>query len=309
VNISYIIQVVLTILFGPVFALVYGLRDKLRLNGNRLAKLQDGFLDASAQFSIPVAIATVVRLKQSAPLYEITFLQSLTSMQFLALLSTSVATGIVGIKSKSWKRVVVIVLYSLIDFGLYMALVGYLRTSKASWESLKELSKACNAYGTNLLPGFVYFQTNNPFPHITAKEYFTPFNKKGGKFAGILIGFVTAGVVGLILLFGIVVGLVMIFVEQSALGLGLLSLGLSAGMIYFTTQMENKRTHMKRILGAEFQDDQWGFGQVLALCLWVPLLLQSLLAILGKHDIFFRAGSPTIIKNCREWSLILCAGN
>lgn len=33
---------------------------------------------------------------------------------------------------------------------------------------------------------------------------------------------------------------------------------------------------MKDVTGVNFQDNQWGFGQVIALFLWAPLLIQSL---------------------------------
>jgi putative exporter of polyketide antibiotics len=46
------------------------------------------FLDICAQFTIREAIGSIVRLKQSAPFYEITFLDPLLTMQFLGLLFT-----------------------------------------------------------------------------------------------------------------------------------------------------------------------------------------------------------------------------
>ncbi|KAE9977306.1 hypothetical protein EG328_002135 [Venturia inaequalis] len=257
VNISYIIQVVLAILFGPIYALVYKYRELLCIEDEfekRLIALQKGFLDASAQFTIPVAVASVVRLKQSAPLYEITFLESLTSMQFMALLATSVATGI-GPHQETRMKGTVIALYSVLDFCLYISIVAYLRTSKSRWESLGELSKACAAYGSNLLPGFVYFQSHNPVPKITAKEYFSWTSKRA---------------------------LVKLFEKKKRRQgtLGFVSLGLSVGMLYYAIKMESQRNHIKAILGKEFLDDQWGFGQVVALCLWIPLLLQTIYTIL-----------------------------
>ncbi|RDI88124.1 hypothetical protein Vi05172_g2158 [Venturia inaequalis] len=284
VNISYIIQVVLAILFGPVYALVYRYREPLCIKDEfekRLIALQKGFLDASAQFTIPVAVASVVRLKQSAPLYEITFLESLTSMQFMALLATSVATGI-GPHQETRMKGTVIALYSVLDFCLYISIVAYLRTSKSRWESLGELSKACTAYGSNLLPGFVYFQSHNPVPKITAKEYFSWTSKRGWKFGLIVWGLVFAGMIGLVIIYFAVIALVKLFEKKKRRQgtLGFVSLGLSVGMLYYAIKMESQRNHIKAILGKEFLDDQWGFGQVVALCLWIPLLLQTIYTIL-----------------------------
>jgi hypothetical protein len=83
--------VILVIIFGPVFCLIYiGAKPKKR---NKLREAYTGFLDISAQFTIPVAIASIVRLKQSAPFYEITFLDSPLTMEFLGLLCT-IVTGV-----------------------------------------------------------------------------------------------------------------------------------------------------------------------------------------------------------------------
>jgi hypothetical protein len=286
---------VLAVLFGPGFSLIYAFRDQLHINKKHIVDLQSAFLDASAQFTIPVAIAAVVRLKQSAPLYEITFLESLTSMQFLALLSTSVATGI-GPNYQSPKRIIVIVLYSIIDFSLYISIVAYLRTSKGRWESLKELSQACSIYGSNLLPGFVYYQNTIPAPHPTSPPpKFIDFkNKKGWRNWGIIMALVIATVAGILVLYLSFLWLRKAIRERSTGSLGILSLGLSTGMVYFAIQMESERNHMRSILGRDFEDDQWGFGQVVALCLWVPLGLQSIYVILGKY---FTSGFQATIEN------------
>jgi hypothetical protein len=275
---------VLAVLFGPGFSLIYAFRDRLHINEKHIVDLQSAFLDASAQFTIPVAIAAVVRLKQSAPLYEITFLESLTSMQFLALLSTSVATGI-GLKYQSPKRIIVIILYSVIDFSLYISIVVYLRTSKGRWESLKELSQACSTYGSNLLPGFVYYHNTLSMPlqpPSLAPKLIDFKNKKGWRNWGIIMALVIATVAGILVLYLSFLWLRKALRERSTSSLGILSLGLSAGMVYYAIQMELERNGMRSVLGSDFEDDQWGFGQVVALCLWVPLGLQSIYVILGK---------------------------
>ena len=54
-------------------------------------EMHDAFLDANGQFCIAVAIAATIRLTQSPPFFEISFMESLIAMQFLGLLSTSIA--------------------------------------------------------------------------------------------------------------------------------------------------------------------------------------------------------------------------
>ncbi|KAH0543890.1 hypothetical protein FGG08_001791 [Glutinoglossum americanum] len=287
-NASYIIQAVLVFVFGPVYSIVYAL---VKSEGRRehLRNVFNMFLDTSAQFTIPVAVAAIVRLKQSAPFYEITFLQSLMTMQFLGLLSTIITAACVGAVGKvktSTSRIMVVALYGLLDFSFFMSLVHHLHTSKASYQSLQELAAACTKYGS-LLPGFVYIQ--KPHPHgLTLPKLSNPHalvtsaadERTGFRNLGIILGIVLA----------IVVGLILICVcikkcgEEIAAFIGIAIAGVicaspiafSIGVLYCLVQLERKRIIMKNIVGADFQDNQWGFGQVIALLLWVPLLVQAL---------------------------------
>lgn len=46
--------------------------------------------------------------------------------------------------------------------------------------------------------------------------------------------------------------------------------GLAAGSTFYYTDMEKKRQVLRNNAGDAFQDDTWGFGQVLAVFVWVP---------------------------------------
>jgi len=199
-------------------------------------------------------------------------------MQFLSLLSTAITTSV--LEEITGLRITIIVLYSLIEFGFYMGLIGGLRTSKASWETVSELGEACKAYG-KILPWFKYIpKATVKLPHITAKQYFNPFSKEGWKWGGIISGFVFAGILGFAILIGILWGIVVtigyLYDDRTvrAKVLGLMSLAFSIGMLVEVVQMERTRNDMKSITGAEFQDNQWGFGQVVSLFLLVPLFIQ-----------------------------------
>ncbi|KDR77333.1 hypothetical protein GALMADRAFT_442853 [Galerina marginata CBS 339.88] len=275
-NVSYILQAVLTCIFGPLFCLVYGFRKRWNFSEKTneiLEMLQDAFLDVSAQFSIPVAVAAVIRFRQHAPFYEIAFLRSLTTMQFLSLLSTTVTSGIFN-ERKDALRITVLVFYGLLEFGFYMGLIGGLRTSKQSWETLTELSEACKAYN-HILPWFAYIPPPSlHLPHITAKQYFNPFSKQGAGFAAIIFGFIVAGVIALLIAIAILGGLAAILISQEVKILGPISLAFTIGMLVEVVQMEHTRDVMRAVTGPEFQDNQWGFGQVIALFLWAPLGIQ-----------------------------------
>jgi hypothetical protein len=47
--------------------------------------------------------------------------------------------------------------------------------------------------------------------------------------------------------------------------------GLTGGATYYLVEMQRKRQIIRDIAGQEFEDDQWGFGQVLAIFIWIPV--------------------------------------
>jgi hypothetical protein len=290
-NISYIFQAILTFIFGPLLCFTYICHKKFTKFANeRLEKLQDTFMDISAQFSITVAIAAVIRSYQHPPYYELAFLRSLITMQFLSLLATAVTIGICkkhkdplttrpvsdtseeGRKErKGAPRITVIIIYSLIEFGCYVGLLGRLRVSKASWTTLSELNEACKAY-SHIVPWSVYIPPPLHLPHIgSARDY---FGKKGVKFVWTIIGLCLAAIVCLFIAAGVLFLLASVLLSQKEILVGPISLAFSVGMLVATVKMEHTRQIMKAVTGVEFQDNQWGFGQVIALFLWVPLIIQ-----------------------------------
>ena len=84
-NVSYTIRSALLFVFGPLFCLFWCFKEKWpRPQSHRcISAPHDSFLGAHATLTIPAAIAAIVRLKQSTPLFEITPLQALLTMQSL----------------------------------------------------------------------------------------------------------------------------------------------------------------------------------------------------------------------------------
>ncbi|KAF7985916.1 hypothetical protein HWV62_43826 [Athelia sp. TMB] len=330
-NISYILQAVLTVLFGPLFCLLYWYRQRpskddkgindttenietlhdskstkdaveppeilpdnksikdatadtpvdgkctncIKDTNKNLEDLHDAFLDVSAQFSIPVAVATVTRFLQNPPFYEITFMHSLTTMQFLSLLSTAVTAGIFKTR-KEPMRITVICLYGLLEFGFYMGLVGGLRTSGARWDAIDELGEACKAYGT-LLPGFEDIpKLRTIVPHFSAHQVLLEWGHYAlWKASFIVIGLILAGFVALAVVVCVIWGLGALLISQEIWVLGSMSLAFTIATIVELVRMERTRSIMQAITGAEFGDNAWGFGQVVSLFLWVPISIQA----------------------------------
>jgi hypothetical protein len=144
------------------------------------------------------------------------------TMQFLGLLAASLTLAAINtwytlkfedtpgslsfgdLMDQSWPRIIVVLLYCLVDFSLYMGLIHHLRTSKASYLSLQQLSASCTGYGSLLL-GFVYVQSphsqlpkvSNPNSIITsAADMRTSIHN-----IGIIIGYFLAAVACLIILY------------------------------------------------------------------------------------------------------------
>lgn len=289
-QLSYILQVTLTIIFGPLFVAIFGLRKWLRLSRytqEYLQQVQNSFLDVSAQFTIPVAVAAVVRLYQSPPFFEISFLQSLTTMQFLGLLSTTLAALVAMPKHPDTRRILVISLYLIVDFGFFMGMIGFLRTTKASATTIQELVNACKEYQP-ISPGFVYPAPSqgSGLSNLMLKEY----DASKGKEGWIIWGLVLAGIVALIIACFIINFLYRILKERHPGFLGPIVLGLSGGVIYEMAQLQGKRLFMQAVTGSNFVDNQWGFGQVIAIFLWTPLIIQAIYYFCGMF--------PHFITNC-----------
>jgi hypothetical protein len=297
-NISYILQAVLTFIFCPLFCLLYWCLNRWEISKDtkdKLETLQDTFLDISAQFSIPVAVAAVIRFHQHAPFYELAFLRSLTTMQFLSLLSSTVTSGIFQ-KRKSPLRIGVLVAYGLLEFGLYMGLIGNLREGKKSWEILSELGQACKAYN-QIEPWIQNIPTRPPgvLAHVTAENFFDLFSKKHWKEALVELALAIAGIIGLFVAIGIIVVLVLVLIGRDVRLLGAMSLAFTVGMLVEVVEMERTRNVMKTVTGAEFQDNQWGFGQVISLFLWAPLCLQSFYQIFCEFASFMLIQIPCFL--------------
>lgn len=290
-NASYILQTILTFLCGIILCAVYELRGSRYLNlsdrtQKHISNIHNAFLDINAQFSIPVAIAAVIRFHQNAPFYELAFLRALTTMQFMSLLSTAVTSGLFkGDYRRGTKRIVVIVLYGILEFGFYIGLIAGLIRNQSSWTTINDLSNACSAYG-HIFPWIKQLPLAHVhLPKISAKDFFNPASKSGWKFGLIITGFVIAGMLALALACFVVpavfYGLYMILSGQEDwryLNLPV-SLAFAIAMLVELVELERLRNIMKAVAGEDFQDNEWGFGQVIALFLWMPLIIQYFYSI------------------------------
>jgi hypothetical protein len=238
----------------------------------KLKELHFEFHGTSALFSVPVAIAAIVRAKQGAPLFEVSFLQSLLTMQFIGAISNNIAMSNImrsiardteKSKVKWWNRPAVRqvglrIFYFFAQLGLYAAFMKRFNIPKDVYESNQEFFQACPEYG-------------GLDPHLTAQ-----IETSGSQVFTVLFDFTMSSAEGIVITIAIIsalVGSIALVFKYPIFG-GPVALGLCGGMMYYTFDMERKRLFMRALAGGNFQDNQWGFGQVVTLFIWVPLLIR-----------------------------------
>ena len=112
----------------------------------------------------------------------------------------------------------------------------------------------------------------------------------GWKGVFIVIGFFLLGILGLFVAGGVIMGLVWVLSSKDIWVLGSLSLAFTIGTLVEMGQMERTRKLMQAVTGADFGDNQWGFGQVVSLFLWVPICVQASYYVISESStiIFFQ---------------------
>ncbi|KAG9233399.1 hypothetical protein BJ875DRAFT_45376 [Amylocarpus encephaloides] len=283
VNISYILQAVLVFLVGPVMCVIWKLGQKGYIPMKATAEeafedIRNSFMHVNSQFSISVAIAAAVRVRgDSASFFETAFLSPLVIMQFLTVVTISFSVAAMPTKLANTKRVVLSATYCLLDGLLLLHFQQRLGRRKDSWIILEQLIHSCEAYGP-LSPQF-YDQD---------QQFRTSRNFGLGFGFGLPLGiFLVAGAVRqskrLKRLVHSVFGrldTVLAWIFEEAFGHALVTLALLLGVIVLLVKMESRRDHMRSLTGQSFVDDEWGFGQVIAICLWTPFIFQAFYSIL-----------------------------
>ena len=63
--------------------------------------------------------------------------------------------------------------------------------------------------------------------------------------------------------------------------------GLTGGATYYLVEMQRKRQSLRDVAGKDFKDDEWSFGQILAVFVWVPVgvaIITVIFRVGGNHD-------------------------
>lgn len=252
---AYNLQVVLSILFGPLYRLLTILVSRYNkapegstshLLVSELQNVQSLFYSSNGFFIISSAVASLVRLAQDATIFEIAEMQALAFLQLNSLLVSFLCLA------RPIRRWVLKTLATTIVFICVIVVLAKSQLSSRKRTNWKEASLGCEHNTSD-------FGVITPIPYPPAA-------------VGI---FAAAGFLGLCLrslrakfqgsrrnqiLFKLLVG---IWVTLIAL--------MSACMILGLAMVWRQREHLREVVGNNFEDDIWGFGQVAALFIWAPI--------------------------------------
>jgi hypothetical protein len=139
-----------------------------------------------------------------------------------------------------------------------MAMQLSLQTTQASVDAMQALATQCHGYG-GIWPGYNY----------VPRHAWTDW-------VGLAFGFM------LCCLFGIGIA-TCILRKRTSFRAGPVSLAFALGTLICFVQLQRTRDKMGSVTGKEFQDNVWGFGQVMAVLLWAPLLFQGMYYAVGTY--------------------------
>jgi len=266
--ISYIIQGVSVILLGPVLAMVVLAVEADREHWFILTTkpLARSIYQTNMILALSAVTASVVRFRQAAPVGEVEFLVLLDV--FEDVISVVCVVSYLLVERSSLKKWITICTYGIATSAMYIASVLVRISPTTQSQVIANITTSCVA--EHQYPAPVLNQPLNPRKQI-AVYIVTIF---GALSAFIYFGF-TFGEQRIKRLFrkGYIIAALFII-----LGLA----GLTASFTYLLNQMIYQRRELQKASSSTYQDNEWGFGQIIALMAWIPLALKLLLAIPGK---------------------------
>jgi hypothetical protein len=212
----------------------------------------------NALFTIPVGIAALDRMVQHPPAFEFSFLQILFLSQVFGLLASTSSTFATQLmlEARSLSRRLLLLSYITAALILLSVFIGIHRTQQPYLSVAWQLSNDCKTYW-GVGPSFV-------LPPIRGI----------GMIFGIGIAF------GLF----VVARLRAIELEGSQdrvmmLTFTLLSCIFAPQSVVLSIFLQLGREAVREATESAFQNDSWGYGQIIALFIWASLFIQTLFYI------------------------------
>ncbi|KOS36748.1 hypothetical protein ACN38_g12487 [Penicillium nordicum] len=250
---AYSIQTGLTILVGPVYRMLYHTLAPASHFVRDLRDVQTNFFSSNGFFVGSSALATLANLSQNPSTFEIAEMQAMAFLQVNSILVTFFCLIVAQPISRWAARVL---LYFIV-FVLVLVALGRSHLGSDSRENWRLASDGCAHSSTD-------YSVINPIPYPSwtvvifavagtmafwiqsLKEKFQTDKLRKSMFR-------------LLILFWVML-------------IGLLT----AGMVVGLTMMWRQRRHLRSLARDQFEDDQWGFGQIAALTIWAPIPVELL---------------------------------
>ncbi len=276
---AYSIQTGLTILVGPVYRILYRAFSPVSAFIRDLKDIQLNFFSSNAFFVGSSAIATLAHLSQNPSTFEIAEMQAMAFLQVNSILVTFFCLVVTQPVSRWAARVILyFAVFVLVTVALGKSHLG--SDSRANWQLA---SDGCAHSSTD-------YSVINPVPYpgwtvaIFAVAGTVAFwlQSLKEKFQGDSLR--RSAFRALMLLWVLLIGL------------------LTAGMVVGVTMMWRQRRHLRSLARDEFEDDEWGFGQIAALTIWAPIPVELIYILNGEELLrpcVWRAVNLTVVPNCR----------
>ncbi len=287
---SYIIQGILILLFGPVFAMtVFIFKINLATPGNqpfRIVRVIGNILPTvyseTIFLSLSVFVASIIRIKGVPPIAELDFIKLLAVYQYC------ITVGTVLSQSYVFPKRVKVHLYSglITAFMIIVQFMNRLPSQKA--KLLKQITDYCSTELDFSLPLVNFKSAENSLRY------------------GIFVLSYSAGLVGLSVViwllwkyFSAVLSRLGRFLWRkyvefcSFLGVAparfhvllcgpLFTVYWASSCIALAVSLQDQRHDLQKSVGSNYQDSEWGFGQITAMLIWGPLIQDIILGALGK---------------------------
>ncbi|KAJ9485135.1 hypothetical protein VN97_g8215 [Penicillium thymicola] len=250
---AYSIQTGLTILVGPVYRMLYHTLAPVSHFVRDLRDIQTNFFSSNGFFVGSSALATLANLSQNPSTFEIAEMQAMAFLQVNSILVTFFCLVVAQPISRWAARVL---LYFIV-FVLVLVALGRSHLGSDSRENWRLASDGCAHSSTD-------YSVINPIPYPSwTVAIFAVAGTMAFWIQSLKEKFQTdklrKSLFRLLILFWVML-------------IGLLT----AGMVVGLTMMWRQRRHLRSLARDQFEDDQWGFGQIAALTIWAPIPVELL---------------------------------
>lgn len=319
--ISYVLQGITSLLFGPLLwltSLYVGSSDSedddtffqtpedlwvTEYFGPAATTIQQ----ANILVAFSVFAASVVRLQDVTPLAEKTFLTSLSHYQLTAAIICTISY--MTIHKRSSLKTFAVVIYMIAAFLMFLVVASPEKNTFPAHQArvLQAITAFCIKdydWPVTAIPEHQEEHHSRP-PldidqlHPALRVLVLPLLFVCGVVLSLVFKFV-AGIIVEIILF--ILGMICLFIYRRLSQLyyalcqathlspmrfgGILLIALtgilSALLISMTLfELFRQRTQLQKATGGEYADNQWGFGQVMSVMAWVPVVQDILISIIG----------------------------